>query len=348
MARLTNAAVRHQVYLERLKTAEARDFNKIIPILDQQIAAAMAKLGTPVQSLTRAKLNALVRELKKAQDDALAGAQGRLMKRLRTIAAYESDFEARSITAHGPKNLKFKPASSTTAWESAVIAPISATGDLLEPFIKDLTAREVAQLNKVIRRGYSEGWTNDEITRVLRGTKRLNYKDGLLPALGKHNAAIVRTAVQHVSSLAREATWSENRDLVRKYRWVSVLDSRTSSQCRSLDSKVFKIGKGPRPPIHINCRSTTVPIVTGFEDLADALVSDERGKGKGMSYYEWLKTQNKAFQDDVLGPKRAELFRKGGLSAERFAQLQLGASFAPLSLEEMRKLEPRAFSRAGI
>jgi hypothetical protein len=36
------------------------------------------------------------------------------------------------------------------------------------------------------------------------------------------------------------------------------------------------------------------------------------------------------------------------LSAERFAQLQLNNSFTPLSLDEMRKLEPLAFRRAGI
>jgi len=67
-----------------------------------------------------------------------------------------------------------------------------------------------------------------------------------------------------------------------------------------------------------------------------------------QSYYDWLKTQDEHFQIDALGPTRAKLFRNGGLSAERFAQLNLGTNFEPLTLAEMRKLEPKAFERAGL
>ncbi len=36
-----------------------------------------------------------------------------------------------------------------------------------------------------------------------------------------------------------------------------------------------------------------------------------------MNYNDWLKTQSNAFQDQTLGPARAELFR-GGLSVDKF------------------------------
>lgn len=345
---LTNSAVRHQVMLERLKAAEAREFNKIVPILERQVREALAALGDPVQSLTRARLNGLLRELRAAQAAALEGAQEKLLWRLRNIAAYESKFEAQSLTAQTPRGTTLVAATTEAAWTSATTVPISATGDLLEPFVKDMTTREVAAINKVIMRGYSEGWTNDEIVRVLRGTKKMNYKDGMMSSLGKHNSTIVRTAVQQVSNQAREATWEAND--ITQYRWVSTLDGRTTSQCRSLDGKIFTIGKGPRPPIHMNCRSTTVAIIPGLENLSDILTrASQDGQVKGsLTYYEWLKTQSADFQETVLGPKRAKLFRDGGLSAERFSQLQLSATFEPLTLEEMRKIEPRAFSRAGI
>lgn len=345
---LTNSAVRHQVMLERLKAAEAREFNKLIPVLERQVRETLAALGEPVQSLTRGRLNGLLRELRAAQAAALEQAQDKLLRRLRNIAAYESKFEAESITAQTPRGFSFAAATTEAAWASATAVPLSATGDLLEPFVRDMTKREVDTINKVIMRGYSEGWTNDEITRVLRGTKKLNYKDGLMSSLGKHNSTLVRTAVQHVSNQAREATWEEND--ITQYRWVSTLDGRTTSQCRSLDGKIFTIGKGPRPPIHMNCRSTTVAIIPGLENLSDILTrASQDGQVKGsLTYYEWLKTQSAQFQDSVLGPVRGKLFRDGGLSAERFAQLQLSAVFEPLSLEEMRKLEPRAFLRAGI
>lgn len=56
----------------------------------------------------------------------------------------------------------------------------------------------------------------------------------------------------------------------------------------------------------------------------------------------------KEAMDIAIGTTRAKLLRSGGLSAERFAELQLGTNFQPLTLDEMRRLEPKAFARAGI
>jgi hypothetical protein len=68
----------------------------------------------------------------------------------------------------------------------------------------------------------------------------------------------------------------------------------------------------------------------------------------GTNYYQWLKTQPSAFQDAALGKTRARLFRDGGLTAERFAALQLDRRFEPLTLDELRALDPLAFIKAGI
>lgn len=62
-----------------------------------------------------------------------------------------------------------------------------------------------------------------------------------------------------------------------------------------------------------------------------------------VSYYEWLKTQPTEIQDMALGKKRAELFRSGEMSIERFKQLQLDRNFEPLTLKEMEQLEPVIF-----
>jgi len=162
---------------------------------------------------------------------------------------------------------------------------------------------------------------------------------------------VVRTAIQHVASTARMETWAANADVVEVYRWVSTLDNKTTPTCRSLDGQVFKLGRGPRPPVHIRCRSTTVAEVDPKYDFLDegATRSSASGYVDGdLTYYEWLKTQPEAFQDSAIGPTRGKLLRDGGLTAEEFARLNLGRNFEPLTLEEMRKLEPTAFQRAGI
>lgn len=145
------------------------------------------------------------------------------------------------------------------------------------------------------------------------------------------------------------------------YRWVSILDDATSAICRTLDGQVFKFGQGPLPPAHPNCRSSIIAELLGRwlkrtptgrfaprpDRTATGAKGPERVKG-GTTYYEWLKTQPEDFQDDALGKARATLFRKGGMSAETFAKLNLGRNFQPLTLEEMRRLKPNAFKRAGL
>lgn len=145
------------------------------------------------------------------------------------------------------------------------------------------------------------------------------------------------------------------------YRWVSILDDVTSQICRTLDGQVFAFGKGPIPPAHANCRSSIIAEVLGrwlkrTPDGRFAPRPSRTAKGAagpvtvrgGTTYYEWLKTQPAEFQNDALGLTRATLFRKGGLSAAAFAKLNLGRNFKPLTLDEMRRLKPNAFRRAGL
>ncbi|MNT97902.1 hypothetical protein D3C72_2403410 [compost metagenome] len=67
-----------------------------------------------------------------------------------------------------------------------------------------------------------------------------------------------------------------------------------------------------------------------------------------LSCHDWLKQQPAAFQDRAIGPVRAKLFREGGLSIERFFELQLDRNFKPLTLVQMKALEPLAFQRASL
>jgi SPP1 gp7 family putative phage head morphogenesis protein len=224
-------------------------------------------------------------------------------------------------------------------------------GKLLDAFISDWSAKEVEAVTGAIRVGAFHGRTNAEILRTIRGTKAANYADGLLAVTDRHAAAVVQTAVQHVASVARMETWKRNSDIVTGYRWVSTLDSRTTDICMALDGQVFKYGKGPTPPAHVNCRSTTVAELDSdfdFLKLRGERASQDGPVDGKLTYYDWLLGQPKAFQNEMLGPFRAELLRSGGLSASEFGRLQLDRNFTPISLARMQTLDPLAFDRAGI
>lgn len=62
------------------------------------------------------------------------------------------------------------------------------------------------------------------------------------------------------------------------------------------------------------------------------------------TYSDWLKGQTMAFQEDVLGVRKAKLFRKGKLSLNKFTDVQ----GKELTLEALKGKYPEAFKLAGI
>lgn len=63
-----------------------------------------------------------------------------------------------------------------------------------------------------------------------------------------------------------------------------------------------------------------------------------------VSYQEWLERQSATFQDDVLGPARGRLFRRGGLSLDRF----VNRAGDELPLAELARRDRAAFRAAGL
>ena len=80
--------------------------------------------------------------------------------------------------------------------------------------------------------------------------------------VGIYNATtLVRTEVNHFANEATALSYEECE--VEKYEFIATLDSRTSGICQEMDNKVFKLSEKKTginfPPLHPNCRSTTVP-----------------------------------------------------------------------------------------
>lgn len=353
---LYDAEVRHAVFLERLKSGEVAKFAPFLKQIDQDIRDRLSK--DDISEFARDRLERLLESVDGQLLSLFKEYSDELKLDLVELAQYEATFEASALRQVGP--LAFEPVIPSLAQvRSAVLEnPLSVRGadggKLLDRFIEDWTNVERNRVVNTIRQGAFEGQTNSQIIQAIRGTRALQYNDGILAITERNAGAIVRTAVQHVATQARMETLKENEDVVQAVEWVSTLDSKTTPQCRSLDGRQFKISEGPRPPIHINCRSTVVPITRFSERFGkDATRSSVGADGAkqvsaDLSYYEWLQRQPDSFQDQAMGPVRAKLFRDGGLSVERFSALQLDRNFKPLTLEQLKALEPLAFERAGI
>jgi len=131
---------------------------------------------------------------------------------------------------------------------------------------------------------------------------------------------VIRTATNGIGGAARDMVYQRNADILEGERFLATLDSRTTITCASKDQIVYPLGQGPRPPLHYGCRSLRVPEVRKEYRIA---AKGERASMDGpvsnqMTYGGFLRRQSKEFQDDVLGPKRAELFRSGEIDIRQF------------------------------
>lgn len=356
---LKDIAGRHQSHYERLKSSEVKKFDDFLLQMDADLRNIITR--SDITDFTRDRLEQQLKQIGVILNGTFDQYKAVWIDSIKQAAIYEADFELRTLQ-NVLDGVEFSmPADSqiTAAVFSAPLGDIggAAGGALLADYFDGMSKAQISKVQGAIRLGYAEGQTTAQIVQRIRGTKAAGYSDGIWSTTKRDVEAVVRTALQHASSQARNQVWQDNKSVIRGVEWVSTLDSRTSQICAALDSQVFPIDKGPRPPAHINCRSTTsAALKPEYAELSQgrtrAARDPETGKVTSVSsketYYSWLKKQPAAFQDSVIGPTRGKLLRNGGLSAERFAELQLGKNFEPLTLEEMRKLDPLAFDKAGL
>ena len=194
-------------------------------------------------------------------------------------------------------------------------------GDTVEKAFRGIATRNQELLARTIRAGVFSGESTSQIARKLVGKLNFNtLKAGGQAKLATHQIkTVVRTSVNQVQNQASQSVYAANSKVAPKYEYVATLDSKTSKICQRLDGQKFTYNKGPTPPQHFNCRSTTVPVVDyeglskrkGFEGLTEPpvgkVVSRPSATGRvpqGTQYGDWLLQQDKKLQVKTLGTDR--------------------------------------------
>lgn len=350
-----DATIRHQAMLEGLKRNHEKIVLPYLQTLDKKLRLKLTR--SELTTYNRKRLEALIKSVGDMTENILSGATADLTLELNALAKAEAAFESKALD-NAVQNPGFNAKTPAAAQVRAAInaAPLAvsgaAGGQLLKPFMKGWTKAQRDMVEGAIRNGAFTGATNAVILKTIRGTASAKFKDGLLGRTAAQFRAVVHTGVQHVSSVARMETYAANSDLVKKYRWSSTLDNKTTEICQSLDGREFEVGNGPIPPAHVNCRSSTVPVLDeDFKFLREGATRASMGGPvpANQTYFDWLKKQPASFQDSVLGKTRGKLLRNGGLTSEEFAKLRIDQkTFQPLTLKEMQAKVPEAFKRAGI
>ena len=322
--------IRRTVLIESLKAHYAKDFEPFVKQIDELLRLKLT--DQELSQMGARQLNEWLRNNKDKIADILAEFTDVTLANADEFVADEIVFTAKvlgDITA----TKTIMPKLS----KNHLTVPLP-TGQLADEVLKKFTTDESERIINAVRRGVFEGKTNSQILQVVRGTRKNRFNDGIISTSTRNANAIVRTLIAHSTTEARMAVGKANSDILEdKIRILATLDSRTSSICRAKDWQEFPFERQYLPPFHINCRSTWVFIVKGSGAGVDKRAS-QNGVVKAQSYYDWLKTQPKDFQDEVLGKSRAELFRSGGMTAEQFRNLQLDKNFKPRTLKEIQEI----------
>ncbi len=241
---------------------------------------------------------------------------------------------------------------------------------MLNKSFRGLADAQAELFSKTVRNGLLTGESTDQIARRLKGrlqfgdlgplsVRQLSQAGGELTSVANNQVmAMVRTSINQVANEASQQVYKANQDVTKRYRYVATLDSRTSAICRALDGQEFDYGKGPTPPQHFNCRSTTVPIIDyeglGFDPPPPSALRRPNSAFKGPrpvrgenvpdneTYGQWLNQQSKATKQDVLGKSKVPYFNRlvnkyGPTDAIRKF---VSADGSELTLEQLKRRYP--------
>lgn len=170
-----------------------------------------------------------------------------------------------------------------------------------------------------------------QATTKLTGTRAAGYQDGLMAKAREDAARLLRTQTTNALGEAHAAVGRVNPGQGLVLIHSSILDSKTSSICLGRHGLRFDpvthepIGHSVPylngVPYHPSCRSSIL------------IVLRHGGPIRQEDAAQWLRRQGTAFQDALLGPTRARMFRADTLGSLK--NLIDAATGKPLTLEEL-------------
>lgn len=205
-----------------------------------------------------------------------------------------------------------------------------------------------AQINTIVHIGYdgsdfsSRVWGNTQALvgqlnvllpqQFLMGRSSQELGAALAKAMGTSRRSAettIRTEGSHISALADMKVYSDAG--LETYEFLATLDARTSEECQALDGMHFKVSEAQAgvnlPPMHGNCRSTTLPDVDmeGYDETRLAKTPDGKYVSvPKMTYASW---SGKEWQ-------HSKLQKIYGLTDDEARALQNYTSFEAYALNE--------------
>lgn len=311
--KLLERLIRHQVMIQRLSSGKIK---RALPILRQLAKDLRARIAAgEATEFAMGRMLTLERDIQVLVTEAADSIQQQL--ELEAFATQEIDFTQRLLGAAVTVDLAQgintdMVAAVTTRRQLSLVSGDKVKRLTVPQMFDELSAAVGRDALRTVQAGVIEGRTQQDMARDVARMVTTRSR--------RQAETVIRTAVNGIGGAARNEVFAANSDIIEGEKWTSTLDGRTTPVCRSRDGEVYPLGQGPRPPAHYGCRSLMRPVIK--EEYRLAQVGDRASidgpVDSRVTYGGWLKRQPKEFQDDVLGPRRAALFRSGKVRIDQF------------------------------
>lgn len=309
---MIDALTRHQIYLQRYFKGVYRDVEPLIKAMLKDLNARVAT-ATPNEF---DRITILRRELELIMATHTGKITDATVQRLIDFYDYEAKFTLNLLDAETVPTYAVIGAGLAPEAVAATVRtlPVTLNGETMtvSDMIANFGKAQARQIELAIQTGQVQGKTTQQIVADIASMMGTRTK--------AQAEAVILTAGNAVGSKARADVWAANSDILAGEEYVATLDARTTIICASLDGKIYPVGVGPKPPLHYRCRSIRVPkLKPEYELKRDKKRSSTEGPvSAGTSYEQFLRRQNKAFQEEMLGVERAKLFRDGKVALGGF------------------------------
>jgi SPP1 gp7 family putative phage head morphogenesis protein len=335
------------------------DLNRLVGSYQNDLLATLIELADDIEAkigardltgFSQSRINGLIKEIEALVTDAYGATFEQVQGELFELARDEAVFTLNST--NGLIGVDLLTSLAPEPLLRQIVKKDLLQGAPLAEWFKRQEADTQFRLTTAIRLGVAQGETNGQIIARLRGLEQTMKRDGSVMAATRRNLeALVRTGVQTVANNSRIGTFEANADVIKGLQQISTLDGRTSDICMACSGKQWTL-KTKEPighsipwntgtPRHWNCRSTIISVLKSFKELGlpfDEFPESTRASmdgqvAQGFTFDDFLKKKGKAFQDDMLGAGRAELWRDGKITLSQLLDQQGN----PLSLAQLRK-----------
>lgn len=381
---LFDALVRHQIGLLQLAGSVRNGINEILDDTEDDIEAAIRKRlanmgdGTRTSAEIR-RMQTLLDIVKRIRLQAWDELTPQWMEAMYDIAKAESESFVRTLKTTSPATLDLLLPS--VAKLKAIVNTDMFEGRVLKEWIAKLKQDDLIRIQSAIQQGVIQGEGVDQIVRRVmhpdNGMTQLtrNQADSITRTAINNIANEVRTQVAldnediipgeiFVATLDARTTPICRANDGKVFAVGKGPKPPLHFRCRSLRIATFSgSALGNRPAK----ASTEKGLIREFNEANGTEASSRDDLPHGMkgkyddfarkrireltgqveahtTYQDWLTTQSKDFQKDVLGETRARLFRDGKLKLDRF----VNRNGDEITLHELAQREAKAFRDAGL